>query len=142
VIAVGLIAGLYLVYVETTQTEAICGPIGDCNAVQQSDYALLFGFMPIAVLGVIGYISILAVTLYGKYSRGPFYTYAPAVSFLFTLFGLAFSTYLTFLEPFVIGATCAWCLTSAVCMLLLALLFAHSGWQSFRKIGADMRTAA
>lgn len=27
--------------------------------------------------------------------------------------------HLTFLEPFVIGATCAWCLTSAVVMTLL-----------------------
>jgi uncharacterized membrane protein len=29
------------------------------------------------------------------------------------LVGTAFSAYLTFLEPFVIGASCAWCLTSA-----------------------------
>ena len=140
VILVGLIAVLYLTYVETTQTEAICGPIGDCNAVQQSGYAMLFGFLPVAVLGVIGYVSILALTLYGKYIRGPYHGYAPAVSFLFTLFGLAFSTYLTFLEPFVIGATCAWCLTSAVCMILLALLYADSGWQTLKKLAADIRT--
>ena len=31
-----------------------------------------------------------------------------------TWFGILFSIYLTFLEPFVIGATCVWCLTSAV----------------------------
>jgi uncharacterized membrane protein len=35
------------------------------------------------------------------------------------LLGTLFSVYLTFLEPFVIGATCAWCLTSAVVMTLL-----------------------
>jgi uncharacterized membrane protein len=34
-------------------------------------------------------------------------------------FGTLFSVYLTFLEPFVIGATCAWCLSSAVIMALL-----------------------
>ena len=33
-----------------------------------------------------------------------------------------FSIYLTFLEPFVIGATCLWCLSSAVIMTLLYLL--------------------
>ena len=33
--------------------------------------------------------------------------------------GTAFSAYLTFLEPFVIGASCGWCLTSAVLMLML-----------------------
>lgn len=36
-----------------------------------------------------------------------------------TFAGSAFSIYLTFLEPFVIGATCAWCLTSAVLMTVL-----------------------
>ena len=38
--------------------------------------------------------------------------------------GLAFSIYLTFLEPFVIGASCAWCLTSAVIMTVLLWLTA------------------
>jgi uncharacterized membrane protein len=32
---------------------------------------------------------------------------------LAALVGTAFSAYLTFLEPFVIGASCVWCLTSA-----------------------------
>jgi uncharacterized membrane protein len=36
-----------------------------------------------------------------------------------TAFGVLFSIYLTFLEPFVIGATCAWCLTSAIVMTAL-----------------------
>jgi uncharacterized membrane protein len=36
------------------------------------------------------------------------------LAILFT--GTGSSVYLTFLEPFVIGATCAWCLTSAVLM--------------------------
>ena len=34
-------------------------------------------------------------------------------------FGVLFSIYLTFLEPFVIGATCAWCITSAIVMTLI-----------------------
>jgi uncharacterized membrane protein len=36
--------------------------------------------------------------------------------------GTVFSIYLTFLEPFVIGATCAWCLTSAILMTVLLWL--------------------
>jgi uncharacterized membrane protein len=39
-----------------------------------------------------------------------------------TAIGTIFSIYLTFLEPFVIGATCAWCLTSAIIMTILMLL--------------------
>lgn len=55
----GLGVALYLTYVETTKNEAFCGPVGDCNSVQQSPYATLFGFLPVGVLGAIGYISIL-----------------------------------------------------------------------------------
>jgi uncharacterized membrane protein len=35
------------------------------------------------------------------------------------LFGVIFSIYLTFLEPFVIGATCIWCISSAIVISLL-----------------------
>jgi uncharacterized membrane protein len=37
----------------------------------------------------------------------------------FALVGVLFSIYLTYLEPFVIGATCAWCITSAIAMTLI-----------------------
>lgn len=53
---VGAGVALYMAYVEITQTEAVCGPVGNCNVVQQSPYAYLFGVIPIGVLGVIGYI--------------------------------------------------------------------------------------
>lgn len=39
-----------------------------------------------------------------------------------TMFGTLFSLYLTYLEPFVIKAVCAWCLTSAVIITLLMLV--------------------
>jgi uncharacterized membrane protein len=48
-----------------------------------------------------------------------------------TLAGTLFSVYLTFLEPFVIGATCAWCLTSAVLMTVLMLLSLGPGKRAY-----------
>ncbi|WKZ38469.1 MAG: vitamin K epoxide reductase family protein [Anaerolineales bacterium] len=36
--------------------------------------------------------------------------------------GTLFSVYLTFLEPFVIGATCAWRITSAIMITIVMLL--------------------
>jgi uncharacterized membrane protein len=48
-----------------------------------------------------------------------------------TSFGILFSVYLTFLEPFVIGATCAWCLTSAIIMTALFLLSLAPGKVAF-----------
>lgn len=112
----------YLAYVETTQTTAVCGPVGDCNTVQQSEYARLFGFLPIGVLGLIGYVAILISWLVARYANGKAGRMASISLFLLSLFGTFFSIYLTFLEPFVIGATCAWCLTSALLMTILMLL--------------------
>jgi len=129
----GLIVAGYLAYVETTQTEAVCGPVGDCNAVQESEYALLFGLVPIAVMGVAGYAVILAVWAWGKFGYGRLAELAPLALLGLALFGTGFSIYLTFLEPFVIGATCSWCLTSAVSMTLLLLLFARPGWETLKR---------
>lgn len=127
-IAIGLVAASYLAYVETTGSEAICGPVGDCNTVQQSEFALLFGFLPVAVLGVLGYLAILFGYVYARWIQGPMAEVVPGLVFLMAIFGLLFSIFLTFLEPFVIGASCAWCLTSAVAMMAITLLTAGPGW--------------
>lgn len=116
---IGVGVAIYLGYVEITQTEAVCGPVGDCNTVQQSTYARLFGLIPIGVLGLLGYLALLITWLVQQY--GPVACKEPA-SWVFwglAFIGTVFSIYLTFLEPFVIGATCIWCLTSAVVMTLL-----------------------
>jgi uncharacterized membrane protein/thiol-disulfide isomerase/thioredoxin len=118
-VVLGLIVAGYLAYVETQQVAAVCGPVGDCNAVQQSEFALLFGFLPIAVLGLLGYVGIGAAWAVARYARGVWVEWAKLALMGMVWFGMAFSIYLTFLEPFVIGATCAWCLTSAVVMTLL-----------------------
>ena len=109
----------YLAYVETAQVEAVCGPVGDCNTVQQSEYARLFGVLPIGILGLVGYIMILLAWGIGRFSRPRLVAPASLAMLGLTAAGLLFSIYLTFLEPFVIGATCAWCLTSAIIMTAL-----------------------
>jgi uncharacterized membrane protein len=115
------IAG-YLAYVETTNTTAVCGPVGDCNTVQQSDYARLFGVLPIGMLGLVGYVAIFIFWLVARYANDGLADLAAISLLIMTIFGTLFSIYLTFLEPFVIGATCAWCLTSAILMTILMLL--------------------
>ena len=117
----GMFVAGYLTYIEITHTQALCGPIGNCNAVQQSPYAYVLGIIPVGVLGLVGYISILATWLI--YRRGPagWQNIAAIVCWGLVWFGMIFSLYLTFLEPFVIGATCAWCVTSAAIMTVLLL---------------------
>jgi len=118
-ITIGLLVAGYMTYVETQQVEAVCGPLGDCNTVQQSSYARLFGLLPIGVLGILGYLLILFAWLVKTFGNEKNRRLAILSLRGLTLFGTLFSIYLTFLEPFVIGATCAWCLTSAVLMTAL-----------------------
>ena len=116
---IGLAVAIYMGYVEITSSEAVCGPVGDCNTVQQSPYAHLFGIIPIGVLGVMGYLAIGSVWLFSIWGPQRWRNTSLLGLWGLSLFGMVFSIYLTFLEPFVIGATCAWCLTSAVVMTLL-----------------------
>lgn len=131
---IGLGVAGYLAYVETTRSAAICGPVGDCNTVQQSPYARLLGILPIGVLGVLGYLAILAAWLLLKLGPGQWQGPAAALIFVMAFAGTLFSAYLTFLEPFVIGATCAWCLTSALLMTLILLISARPGAQALSLI--------
>ena len=118
-VAVGFVVAGYLSYVEVTQSKAVCGPVGDCNTVQQSPYAKLFGVLPVGVLGLAGYVAILTAWVAQYYGAKRWRKLAAQALWGFALFGTLFSIYLTFLEPFVIGATCAWCLTSAIVITLI-----------------------
>jgi uncharacterized membrane protein/thiol-disulfide isomerase/thioredoxin len=125
----------YLAYVETAQVDAVCGPVGDCNTVQQSEYARLFGILPIGVLGLLGYVAIFTAWLMVRYAREQLASPAVISLFVMTALGTLFSIYLTFLEPFVIGATCIWCLTSAVLMTALMLLSVTPAKAAMEKLG-------
>jgi uncharacterized membrane protein len=138
----GLGIALYLAYLETTGAEGVCGPIGDCNAVQQSPYARLGGLLPVAWLGAAGttlqVLAWLATRVGGDRSRRVFVI----VLFGLGIFGVVFSLYLTALEPFVIGATCAWCLTSAVLQAAILLLVSGPASLALRRLPAIPPPAA
>jgi uncharacterized membrane protein len=136
---VGLVVAGYLAYVETAQVFAVCGPVGDCNTVQQSEYARLFGMLPIGVLGLAGYVLIILAWLGARYGRNDLQNLGALVLLGMTFVGTLFSVYLTFLEPFVIGATCAWCLTSAVVMTILMLLSVEPGKKAYLVIVKSQR---
>jgi uncharacterized membrane protein len=121
----GLGVATYLAHVEVRGVEAVCGPVGDCNTVQQSEWARLFSVLPIGVLGVLGFAAILLAWGVRRWGTGRASSWAAITLLAMTGFGVLFSIYLTFLEPFVIGATCLWCLSSAVIMTTLYVL-AHA----------------
>lgn len=117
----GLFLALYLwLYKIGVVGELRCGT-GGCEAVQASRYATFLG-LPVALYGVAGYATLLAVSLVGltpafAVRRGPGVTLAT----LATL-GFAFTLYLTALELFVIHAVCRWCVGSAAIITAIWLL--------------------
>ncbi len=127
----GLLVATYLAYVEATMNPAVCGTVGECNLVQQSAYASLMG-IPIGVVGMAGFVLILAVALIKQWAPEWLGDYGNPLLEALALAGVAFSTWLTFLEPFVIGATCAWCLISALWML--AIFWQAISWEK-RELG-------
>ena len=135
----GLAVAAYLAVVETSGASAVCGPVGDCNRVQRSEYARLFGVLHIGLLGCAGYVSILGVWLAGRVATGTGAQMARLGLVAMAGAGVLFSVYLTFLEPFVIGATCAWCLSSAVLMAALLLVAVMSMWKRVETHRRDSR---
>ena len=120
----GLAIAGYLAYVEATHVPAACGLISGCEEVQGSKYAYILG-VPVAQLGVLGYAGVLAAWAWRARDRGPRGRLAQLALMGLTAAGTLFSLYLTAIEAFAIGASCTWCLASAVIMTLL-MLFAIS----------------
>jgi uncharacterized membrane protein len=116
VAACGLLVSGYLSYLHLSSSDAIC-PVGNCDAVQHSAWAQLFG-MPIAYYGVLAYGAFLGAWLLARYASGQGARLSNASMLGIAMFGTAFSAYLTVLELFVIHAVCMWCLVSAVVMTL------------------------
>jgi uncharacterized membrane protein len=108
------IAG-YLTWVHYAGLDPVCvGGGGGCERVQSSRWAELTG-VPVAVLGLAGYVAILA-SLALPEEPG-----ALVAAFL-SLVGFGFSGWLTYVEIAKIDAICQWCVASAVVMTALALV--------------------
>jgi uncharacterized membrane protein len=117
----GMGVASYLAYVEVTHVEAVCGPVGECNIVQSSSYAQLFG-IPIAIWGLLNYLAILILWAGQQFFSGKIASWCSFGLVLLTVFGTLFSIYLTSLELFAIKAICLWCLSSAVITTIIMIL--------------------
>ena len=116
VASVGLAIAAYLTVVHYTGADAACFIAHGCTVVQRSDYSQLAG-VPVALLGLGGYAAILAALRFdGEAGR--------TAAALTAVSGAAFSGWLTYVEVARLDAICAWCVASAVCMAVLAVLTA------------------
>jgi uncharacterized membrane protein len=110
----GLGVATYLTYVHYKGINPACGLGANCVKVQTSEWSKLAD-VPVAVLGLAGYVLILA-SLFVPGEAGL------VAGALIALSGFGFSAYLTYRELFTIHAICEWCVSSAVIMTLLAVI--------------------
>jgi uncharacterized membrane protein len=131
---IGLGVAGYLTYVYATYTPVVCGPLGDCDAVQNSKYAYLFGVIPVGMFGVAGYLGILITWVWARFRKDKLAELAPVAIMGMAVFGTLFSVYLTYLEIFVIFAVCIWCLSSAllISLVMVAALPPAAAWLSMQ----------
>jgi uncharacterized membrane protein len=124
VVAVLALIGFFVALFLWAHNAGLTGPIqcgiGDCATVQSSEYAHI-GPVPVSAIGVAGYAALIAVALLGLQ---PTHRDSRMVGILLvagSVTGVLFSSWLTYLEAFVIHAWCQYCVISAILITLIFL---------------------
>ncbi len=104
----GMLISAYLTWAHFAGVDPVCvaGSHG-CQTVQASRYATVLS-VPVSVLGLAAYAGLMLALWKGEVGA--------YLGLLVALIGTLFSAYLTYLEVFVIGAICHWCVASAAIM--------------------------
>ena len=117
---IGLLVSIYMTIYKVTNNESMCIGSGGCSIVNASSYSEVNG-IPVALLGVIGYLAILA-TFYLESKPGFFQDNGLMIQFGLTLLGFLFTVWLIFVEVALLKAYCPFCITSQVSMTIIFIL--------------------
>jgi uncharacterized membrane protein len=124
--AVGLFISLYLWLWKIGAIGVLACGEGGCEVVQLSSYGAILG-IPVAFFGVVGYGTMLGVSLMGLHGAAE-RTWPTRALFALSAAGVAFTGYLTYVEAAVLHAWCRWCIASAV--VVTAIFFTSIvGWR-------------
>ena len=133
----GLGVSLYLTISHyTTPTTLACPDTGivNCAKVTTSPQSMLFGTIPVALLGLLFYVFMTAVnTPWAWQAKLPWLHRARLASLVA---GVAFVLYLIYTELFTLNAICLWCTSVHVITILLFALIAPTATASAKAIGA------
>ncbi len=98
-----------------------CRPVTGCETVLTSQYAEMFG-IPTAAFGALAYFaafSFAVLAVFGNRKMWDVFGVAVSVMMVFTI-------YLIYLQAYVIGAFCQFCLLSAATTLTLFIIYLAS----------------
>jgi uncharacterized membrane protein len=119
---VGLADALYLTIEHVTGQTVRCTIVAGCSEVLSSSYAVIAG-VPLAAVGAAAYFTVFSLAILAAFG------YRMAGTLLLPLTSLMFmvSLWLIYLQAFVIGAFCQFCLLSAAITfgLLIVTLIAR-----------------
>jgi uncharacterized membrane protein len=121
---IGLLVSVYMTIYKITSNDNMCIGSGACKTVNESRYSeVTIGGVriPVAVLGVVGYATILGVLLLER--RADFLQQNGSLVFFgLSLMGFLFTLYLVYVELALLKAFCPFCVTSQIAMTLIFIL--------------------
>ena len=118
---IGLADAAYLTVNHYTKEPVPCSIVEGCETVLTSSYAELFG-VPIAAFGAAAYFAAFSLAILAAFGNRTTWTLFGIQSFLMA----AVSLYLVYVQAFVIGTFCQFCLISAATSIGLFLVFLAS----------------
>jgi uncharacterized membrane protein len=124
--ALGVLISLYLTWLHFSGSLALCIGVGGCETVQASRYATI-GSVPVAAIGIVGFAVMLILAIAGL--RGALERTAMPL-FAASLAATLYVAYLTYVEVFVLGAICPWCVSVAVCALAIFAVALNEVWRA------------
>lgn len=120
VAALGLADSIYLTVEHYLNAIPPC-TFSNCEIVLTSKYSSVFG-VPVSLLGAIYYALVTVLSVLYLQSHSESRNRYLITAFLLTHLGLVASLYFTFIQGFVIGSWCPYCLLSAVTSTTLWLM--------------------
>lgn len=114
---VGLADSLYLTVQHVTGQSVRCTIVSGCSEVLSSSYASVNG-IPLALIGAVAYFTVFSLATLAAFG------YPLVGKLLLIVISLMFLTtlWLTYLQAFVIGQFCQFCLLSALVTIVLGIL--------------------
>ena len=113
----GLLVSVWMTIYKVTDNERMCIGSTGCAVVNASLYSEMNG-IPVAAIGVFGYLSILAL-FFLENRPGFFQENGSMLLFGVTLIGFLFTLWLVYVEIALLDAYCPFCITSQIAMTLI-----------------------
>jgi uncharacterized membrane protein len=113
----GLADAIYLTVQHVTGQSVRCTIVSGCSEVLSSSYAVVAG-VPLATIGAAAYFSVFSLATLAAFG----YRFAGLLLTPLVLLMFLFSLWLIYLQAFVIGAWCQFCLLSAAITTALTVV--------------------